>query len=306
MSLRDATFRGRPLALPGEPPYPAAALLPFVGKRLFLPCDDPWVRDTGDESHGYLDGARAGWVDHPEYMDFLDPGSPVFALKALERDLQLHHWARWLDAGTVLDVGCGIGRFTCALLDRGAVVHAIDPDLESLRRCAWHSAGRAGSLDLHWSSAHVLPRLEVDLAVAAEVLCYVPDAVGALRAIASRVRPGGTVLLSMEARWGWAASQDAPAASIHAALSGTGVVALPGDRWVKTYEADDVEELCAAAELEVVSLVASHWIPDGPLEDTAPADLDLPTLIALEDRCREHPVWGPLHRLWSCAAVKAA
>lgn len=304
MSLRDATFRGRSLALPGEPPYPAMALVPWVGKRVFLPCGDPWVRGTGDDAHGYLDGARAGWTDHPEYMDFLDPTSPVFALKSLERDLQLHHWARWLDARAVLDVGCGIGRFTCALLDRGATVYAIDPDLESIRRCAWHAAGRPGAIDLFWTSAHVLPQVEVDLAVVAEVLCYVPDATGALRAIASRVRSGGHVLISVEARWGWAASQDAPAGSVAQALSGTGIVALHGDRWVHTYDADDVEALCAAADLEVISLVSSHWIPDGPLEDTAPADLDLPQLVALEDQCRDHPVWGPLHRLWSCAARK--
>lgn len=304
MSLRGATFRGRSLALPGEPPYLATALVPWVGKRLFLPCDDPWVRETGDAAHGYLDGARAGWTDHPDYMDFLDPGSPVFALKQLERDLVWHHWERFVEGATVLDVGCGIGRFTCPLLDRGATVLAVDPDLESLRRCAWHAAGRPGSIDLHWSSAHVLPAVTVDLAIAAEVLCYVPDAVGGLSAIAARVRPGGTVLLSVEARWGWATAQDAPAAAIAAALDGDGVVALPGDRWVRTYEAAEVEELCAAADLEVVSLVPSHWIPDGPLEDVAPASLDLAGLLAWEERCRAHPVWGPLHRLWLCAATK--
>ena len=150
----------------------------------------------------------------------------------------------------------------------------------------------------------MLPTVSVDLAVAAEVLCYVPDAVGALVAIASRVRSGGTVLLSVEARWGWAAAQDAPAGAIGAALSGDGVVALPGDRWVRTYEADDVQALCAAAGLDCTALVPSHWIPDGPLEDAAPTPLDLPTLLALEEQCRAHVVWGPLHRLWLCAATK--
>jgi 2-polyprenyl-6-hydroxyphenyl methylase/3-demethylubiquinone-9 3-methyltransferase len=300
VTLRDATFRGRPLGLPGEPPYPAVALAPWVGKRWFLPCDDPWVRETGDAAHGYLDGARAGWTDHPEYMDFLDPASPVHALKRLERDLVLHHWRPYLDAATALDVGCGIGRFTCVLLDRGASVFAVDPDLESLRRCVWHAAGRAGSLDVSWSSAHVLPAVTVDLAIAAEVLCYVPDAAGALRAIASRVRPGGTVLLSVEARWGWAAAQDAPAGAIAEALAGDGVIALPGDRWVRTYEAADVHALLAAAGLETLALVPSHWIPDGPLEDVG-AVADLEELIALEERCRVHPVWGPLNRLWLAA-----
>jgi SAM-dependent methyltransferase len=301
VSLRDATFRGRPLGLPGEPPYPAASLVPWVGKRLFLPCDDPWVRDAGDAAHGYLDGARVGWTDHPEYMDFLDPASPVHALKVLERDLVWHHWAPFLDGSSALDVGCGIGRFTCALLDRGATVYAVDADLESLRRCVWHAAGRAGSIDVSWSSAHVLPDVTVDLAIAAEVLCYVPDASGALKAITSRVRPGGTVLVSVEARWGWAAAQDAPAGAIDAALGGDGVVALPGDRWVRTYEATDVEALFASAGLETLAILPSHWIPDGPLEDVG-ATTDLERLVAIEERCRQHPVWGALNRLWLAAA----
>ena len=87
MSLRDATLRRRPLGLPGEPPYDPALLLPLVGKRFSLPCDDEWVRGTSDAEHAYLDGARAGWTDHPEYMDFLDLDSPVAALKRMERDL---------------------------------------------------------------------------------------------------------------------------------------------------------------------------------------------------------------------------
>src|SRR5687768_16750625 len=180
-------------------------------------------------------------------MDFLDPRSPIHGLKRLERDLYLHHWRAWLDARTVLDVGAGIGRFACTFLDRGATVHAVDADLESLRRLVWHAAGRPGKVDVHWSTVHVLPEVEVDLAVASEVLCYVPDAVSALRGVASRVRPGGTVLLSVEARYGWATAQDAPAEAIEAALGGEGVVSLPGDRWVRTYDRERVEQLLTDA-----------------------------------------------------------
>jgi SAM-dependent methyltransferase len=306
VSLSGATFHGRPLGLEGAPPYPARALVPWTGKRIALPCDDAWVRQTGTEAHAYLDGARDGWTDHPEHMDFLDPRSPVHGLKRLERELYLHHWAPWLDAGTVLDVGAGIGRFTSSFLDRGATVHAVDADLESLRRLVWHAAGRPGNLDVHWTSVHTLPEVEVDLAVAAEVLCYVPDVVPALRGVASRVKPGGTVLLSLEARWGWATAQDAPADAVEAALGGDGVVSVPGDRWVRTYEEVDVVSLLRAAGLVPIDVVPSHWIPDGPLEDVAPEGLRLDALIALEERCRTHPIWGPLNRLWLAAARREA
>jgi SAM-dependent methyltransferase len=238
-------------------------------------------------------------VEHPDYMDFLDLASPIGPLKRMERDLYLHHWRDVLaGAEVVLDVGAGIGRLTQPLLDRGRTVIAVDPDLESLRRLVWHAAGRDGRLDVHWASVDRLPDVEVDVAIAAEVLCYVPDAVGALRAIAARVRPGGHVLLSVEARWGWATAQDAPQGGIEAALSGDGVVWIPGDRWVRTYEGAAVDALLADAGLEPVACVGSHWLPDGPLEDAGPAEVTLEQLVALEDRCRAHPVYGPLNRLW--------
>jgi len=302
MSLSRATFRGKPLDLPGQSPYDPADLVRWVGKRFHLAPDDPWVRESGTTGHAYLDGARSGWTDHPEYMDFLDPASPVHALKRMERDLYLHHWAAHLGVGRVLDVGCGIGRFTHPLLDRGVVVHAADADLESLRRLVWHAAGRQGRLDVHWTDVHHLPEVQVDAAVAAEVLCYVPDAVPALAAIAARVVPGGPVLISLEARYGWATAQDAPAGAIEAALDGDGTIDLPGDRWVRTYARDDVHRLIDDAGLVVEEVVASHWLPDGPLEDTLPTEITLPELAALEDRCRRHPVWGPLNRLWLAVA----
>lgn len=303
MSLSNVRVKGRPIPLAGSPPYPARALVPLVSQRFALDPDDPWVRGRGDAEHAYLDGAREGWAEHPEHMDFLDLGSPVYALKRMERDLYLHQWAPHLDGvSSVLDIGAGIGRFTSVLLDRGLTVHAVDADLESLRRLVWHAAGREGLLDVYWSSVHRLPDVVVDLAVMAEVLCYVPDQAGALAAVYARLRPGGVLLLSVEARWGWATSQDAPAGAIEAALGGEGLVWVAGDRWVRTYEREQVAEALTDAGFEVLDVVGSHWVPDGPLEDVSPEFLTLEQILALEQRCRVHPVWGPLNRLWLAAA----
>lgn len=300
MSLSRATFRGSPLGLRGPGPWPCADLRPFVGQKFVLPSDDPWVRDAMGSERAYLDGSRDAWLDHPDHMDFLAPDSPVHRLKGLQRDLCLAGWGSDAAAGRVLDVGCGIGRFATWWLDRGADVWAVDPDPDSLRRLVWHAAGRRGRLEAFRSSAHFLPDVQVELVVLAEVLNYVPDAVGALRQAAARLVPGGRVWLSVEAKWGWVTAPDAPAGTWRAALDGA-PVDVPG-RWVRTYDEAQVRALVEEAGLRLDTLTPSHWTYDGPLEDVLDPEPDLATLLRIEDRCRRHPVFGPLHRLWLATA----
>ena len=47
-----------------------------------------------------------------------------------------------------------------------------------------------------------------------------------------------------------------------------------------------------------------EWDASLGLRDSVLVSLQL-GLLDREDRCRDHPVWAPLHRLWSCAARKA-
>jgi SAM-dependent methyltransferase len=293
-----------PTGWPGTP-IACRELVEWVDEPIALPCEDPWLNEAGTPGHAYLEAARESWDNHAEWMDYLDLSSPIFDLKRAERDLYLHWWKPWLDAPRVLDVGCGIGRMTMPFLDRGATVIGVDGDLQSLHRCAWHAAGRPGSLDLHWSSVLALPNIEpVDVAVACEVLCYVPKIEAALRAIIERLKPGGTLLLAMEAPWGWATAEDAPAGSIEQALAGATVINLPGDRWVRTYDQVELRSLLERLGLVVQRCVPTHFIPDGPLERCMPENLSLEELLALEERCRQHPVWSPLHRIWTVAASK--
>ncbi len=306
MSLRSVVLPGgERLALEGEPPYAATDLVPLVGKAFELPCDDPSLSGEGIPESAYLEGAQAGWSEHPEWMDFLDESSPVWDLKSAERDLYMRHWRPHLGAVRVLDVGCGVGRFTLPFLERGAEVWSVDGDLESLRRCAWHAAGLRGRLELHWSGVHVLPEVEVDVVIAAEVLPYVPRDREALASMVARLRPGGVLLFSLEARWGWAASQDAPVGGLQMALDGDGVVDLPGDRWVRTHDEDSVRALISSAGLELEQLAPSHWLTDGPLEGVL-GEMTLEELVEAEAKLAEHPVWGPLHRLWIGVARKPA
>lgn len=303
MSLSHAVLPdGSRLGLPAGP-VPAAALLPLVGVDFELPCDDPWLREGGTDAHAYLEAAARGWEEHEAWMDFLDEDSPVHALKGAERDLYLHHWSEALSARRVLDVGCGIGRFVLPFLDRGATVIGVDGDLESLRRCAWHAAGRGGRLDLHWSGVHTLPDVtDLDLVIAAEVLCYVPESDRVLAELVTRLRPGGLFVGSWEAPWGWACADDAPALALEHALRGEGILDLEGDRWVRTVSEATLRDELTAAGLEVEAIVPTHYTADGPLEGCLPDSFSLQELLDWEDRCRTHPVWGPLHRIWTVIA----
>jgi 2-polyprenyl-3-methyl-5-hydroxy-6-metoxy-1,4-benzoquinol methylase len=301
LSLSLATLNKRALGF-GPGLVDCQALKKLRGKRFDLPADDPFVQRSDGDDHAYLRGASEAWLEHPEYMDYLDPDSPVHALKQAERDLVLHHWWPFIQGGSVLDVGCGIGRFTLPLLDRGYDVVGVDADLESLRRLAWHAAGRNGALDLHWSSAHTLPSGSFDVVIAAEVLCYVPDLSGALQAIRKAMAPGARLLLSMEARYGWALSADAPFGALDAALDGDGIVSTDGERWVHTFDEASLRAVLQQEGFRILDLRPSHWLTDGPLEAVMPESMTLEELVAADERCAKHPVFGPLNRLWLVAA----
>jgi SAM-dependent methyltransferase len=302
MSLRDATCFGTPPPLPAGPPYACAALHAWAGLAFDLPPADPRLRalhDGGAEPSpplANLVGARIAWEEWPDHMDFLRPASPMFAQKQAERQLYLERWATHVPPGArVLDLGGGIGRFTTWCLDRGCEVELVDPDLRSLRAAVAHAAGRPGKLDVHWSTGETLPDLPpVDVVLAAEVLCYVEDIPRVLANVRRVLKPGGPLLCSVEGRWGWAAAYDAAPRTLDALL-GDGVISVPGDKWVRTFDRDALTATLHGWTVE--ELVPTHYIPCGPFE-TAAGALTMPELLAWEERLRSHPVTAPWNRAW--------
>lgn len=303
MSLRDATAWGRPTpALPAGPPYPCTLLHPWADVPFDLPPADARLRalhEGGPEPTAPLAnlvGAAVAWAKWPEHMDFLAEDSPMYAQKRLERSLYLRRWDEHVPAGArVLDVGGGIGRFTTWCLDRGCDVELVDPDLRSLRRAVAHAAGRPGRLDVHWATGETLPDLGTfDVVIAAEVLNYVEDPAAVLDRVRRALLPGGPLLFSVEARWGWALAYDAPPRTLDALL-GDGVVHVPGDKWVRTFDRDALVATLAGWTVE--RLDPTHYIPSGPLESAA-GPLFPDEVERWEARLREHPVTAPLNRAW--------
>ncbi|MCK6506259.1 class I SAM-dependent methyltransferase [Myxococcota bacterium] len=308
MGLADASrVDGEPTpALPAGPPYACADLVDWLGLAFAMPPGDPRLEDIfygGPAPTPPLDnlvGAVRYWLEHPEWMDFMDPDSPNHHDKLVERAIYLDRWERHLSPGLrVLDLGGGVGRFTAWLLERGCQVELVDPDLRSLWRALSAVVGGPGAVDLHWATGETLPDLApVDVVIACEVLCYVEDPAAVLDRVRRLLKPGGVLLLSVEARWGWAMAQDAHEGTIDAFL-GDGIVHEPGDRWVRTYTKEALRELLAGWKVE--EIFPTHYAHSGPFELSA-GPMEVDDALALEARLRAHPVSGPLNRAWAVIA----
>lgn len=292
--------------LPPGPPFEARALTPWIGRSFRLACGDPRLAEVCDggpapsPAFENLVGLTRAWAEHPEWLNFMAPDAPNHEAKLLERALYLHHFAPWLPAtGRALDLGAGVGRFTQLWLDRGLEVLAVEADRRSLERLLWSAAGRAGRLDLRWTTAERLgDEGPFDLCFAVELLNYVEDPDLCLERAAANLRPGGLLFGAVEAELGWLMSADAAPGSL-AALDAEGPLLMPGDRFVRTFSEARLRDLLQGWEL--LLLKPSHYVLSGPFEQAA-GPLSLEALIAWEDRLRAHPVFGPLHRAWTFVA----
>jgi len=285
-----------PLSGPG--PHSCGDLLDWCGRRFTLPPGDAELSAihegalSSTPAHDNLVGAGRAWAAHPSWMDQLSPDSPVHRDKQMERDLYLEDWARHLSpGGRALDVGGGVGRFAQVLLAEDWAVELVDPDLRSLWCALDRLGGGPGRLDLHWTTGGSLGDLApVDLALAVEVLCYVPDPAAVLQEIRRVLRPGGVLLLSVEARQGAAQVRDS------GPMDAAGVVHVPGDRWVQTYTEETLRGLLV--EWEILELAPSHYVLSGPLEAQWDGE-DLEALRALERAARMDEETGGLNRAWT-------
>ena len=183
----------------------------------------------------------------------------------------------------------------------GAEVELVDPDLKSLWTAVWYCGGGPGRLDVHWTTGECLPQLSAfDAVIAAEVLSYVEDPERVVANIFRALRPGGVVLASVEAEFGWAASPDVAPGTLGALLDG-GFVEIAGGRWVRT--CSEARFRAWFADFQDVTTLATHYVTGGPFEAAAGAET-LAALLHWEDRCRDHPLTRPWHRAWTLMARK--
>jgi SAM-dependent methyltransferase len=95
-------------------------------------------------------------------------------------------------AETVLDVGCGYGRFLAALRERGHRGTLLGLDASAGMVAA---AARTGAEVVVGDATRLpYPDASVDVAVAMHMLYHVPDVPAAVRELRRVLRPGGTLL----------------------------------------------------------------------------------------------------------------
>src|SRR5271167_3353245 len=95
-----------------------------------------------------------------------------------------------------LDAGCGTGRWATLVAKRAGHIHLLDASAEALSVAKRNLAG-VGNVTFHLASVSEIPltNRSLDFAYSLGVLHHVPDTVGALRSIASKLKPGSPFLL---------------------------------------------------------------------------------------------------------------
>jgi SAM-dependent methyltransferase len=263
-------------------------------------------------------GIEAAFAEGPLAMDFLDPRSPFHGLKALSTRIYQCFMGPYLKsishAATVLDAGCGIGRFSLFLARRFERLVAFDPSPASLRACGRHlEKNGLNQVELHWADLSFLddrPAGSFDLVVAMELICYVSDPALALRRLVRAAKTGAVVLLSVEGRPGAPCSQGmGDPSQLLKALQGEPLL-LEGDRFVRYFDPIQLEAMLREAGLTDVAVEGSHYFGEGPfwqsMDDSRlfdPAYVD--GILEAEEFCRSDALIAPWARVFSAAGRKA-
>ena len=291
-----------------------------------LPTLPSWVAER-PAAPWNLCGMLKAWRDYPLAMDFLDPSSSNFHYKALQTRLYREQIADLLDSTDeplrCLDAACGIGRFLLPLAESGHEVVGVDACQPSLHAAERHidqaiQDGRVAAHNrplLHWDDVEELSCLSgqgpFDLILALELLCYLHDPRSVATLLAQRLKPGGHLIVSVEA-WPGALLCDPEAISEPAQLQRAleeGVLAVQGDRWLQAVDAAELESILHASGLEVLWIKGTHYLPDGPL--AACLDLEqlsdpsyVDSIVALERYCSNDRRMNMLPRALLAVATK--
>ena len=145
-----------------------------------------------------------------------------------------------------LDVGCGAGLLAEPLARMGAAVTGVDAAPENIAAARAHAAGQGLGIDYHAGELAALPPATFDLVTSMEVVEHVTDPAAFIAELASRLAPGGLMILSTPNRTALSKLLLVEAAErIGAVPRGT-------HDWDQFLKPEELTALLAAAGLEVV------------------------------------------------------
>lgn len=205
---------------------------------------------------------------------------------------------------TVVDVGCGVGRWAADLLDRGHTVVGVEPApamaAEARRRLAGPLA--AGRFDLRPTAVEdaELRAGSADAVLAMGSLQYTVDPVAALRRMTSWVRPGGTVAVLVDCLPALVLellADDRPEEALTCASSRVGTWTVDGESAdLHLFDAASLAEAMRAAGLQprrVAGLLVGCSV-HGKTELTDRLRQDYAGTLAIERACADEPALADL------------
>lgn len=290
--------------------------------ELRLPTSDPALSRlygggaAGDDGLAYVRTYESRWRRHRPLFDFVGARDYNGLLKAFERDLYLRRLAPHLDAlpreARVLDAGCGVGRFTGALLERGLRVDGLDASASALKAAARHAlaAGVSGRLSLRLGDVRRMPYEDAafDAVLALELVCYQRPSEASLAELLRVLKPGGLLIVSVEGRPGALLCDGRVGLEAWPRVNRDGE--LDGEElYVRYFTAAELRDAVAAAGARVLETRGTHYVPEGPLDRLVDeAALSEPAkraaLMELELSCETEPALAPLARCWLAVARK--
>ena len=171
-----------------------------------------------------------------------------------------------LEGKEVLDVGTGDGTYAIEAASRGAIVTGLDPDPSMLDAARMRASRRGLSVTFQRGRAEALPFEDgsFDVVLEVTVLCFVPQALTAVREMARVLAPGGRLVLGELGRHSvWAAERQV-----------RGWLGAPTWRHARFWSRRELALLVEGAGLRVAEVRGSVFFPPNPLAARAMVRLE--------------------------------
>jgi len=272
---------------------------------------------SGDRSLSYVATYERSWPEHRDVYDFAEARDSNAARKAFQRDIYLEHLEPYLatlaPGSAVLDMGCGVGRLTAALLERRFRLTCADASAEALKcaaRVALHSGATVDSLDVVLCDVRDLScfaAASFAATIALELVCYQTDAAASLRELVRVTAPGGLVAVSVEGLYGACIADHKLDAGVLGSVLDSAAIDIEDLISVRYFTNDELRRLLASVGLERIEIVGTQYTADGVFDRLATDealghDRGVRELLAVERAAAADPVIGTLARAWLATA----